>query len=172
MCCVRIWSSETILKERLQCSIHCTILLTSAWCISELGANIAGAKEDEQESGVPSTNSIKSMNAYRNSASTELRSQIENIEEENVRYENKEFFIMFSKSISMPWSGQTKDYKIGICCFSAKHEALRRKSKDWLAQNQDNVSEWGDMSIRGLLFQWASTIKIQLSCWSSTMQTS
>ena len=38
-----------------------------------------------------------------------------------------------------PWSGQTKDYKIGICCFSAKHAALRRKSKDWLAQNQDNV---------------------------------
>ena len=29
-------------------------------------------------------------------------------------------------------SGQTKDYKIGICCFSAKHAALRRKSKDWL----------------------------------------
>jgi len=35
--------------------------------------------------------------------------------------------------------GQTKDYKIGICCFSAKHAALRRKSKDWLAQNQKNV---------------------------------
>ena len=35
-----------------------------------------------------------------------------------------------------PRSGQTKDYKIGIiCCFSAKHAALRRKSKDWLAQN-------------------------------------
>ena len=31
-----------------------------------------------------------------------------------------------------PRSGQTKDYKIGICCFSAKHAALRRKSKDWL----------------------------------------
>ena len=30
-------------------------------------------------------------------------------------------------------SGQTKDYTIGICCFSAKHAALRRKSKDWLA---------------------------------------
>jgi hypothetical protein len=29
---------------------------------------------------------------------------------------------------------------IGICCFSAKHAALRRKSKDWLARNQDNVS--------------------------------
>ncbi len=49
--------------------------------------------------------------------------------------------------------GQTKDYKNGICCFSAKHAALRRKSKDWLAQKQDNVSEWGDMSICGLLFQ-------------------
>jgi hypothetical protein len=32
-----------------------------------------------------------------------------------------------------------------------------------LARNQDNVYEWGDISIRGLLFQWASTIKIQLS---------
>jgi hypothetical protein len=30
-----------------------------------------------------------------------------------------------------PQSGQTKDYKIGICCFSTKHAALRRKSKDW-----------------------------------------
>jgi hypothetical protein len=49
--------------------------------------------------------------------------------------------------------GQTKDDKIGICCFSAKHAALRRKSKDWLAQNQDNVSEWGNMSICGLMFQ-------------------
>jgi hypothetical protein len=48
---------------------------------------------------------------------------------------------------------QTNNYKIGICCFSAKHAALRRKSKDWLAWNQDNVSEWGDMSTCGLLFQ-------------------
>ena len=31
-----------------------------------------------------------------------------------------------------PVSGQTNDYKIGICCFSAKHAALRRKSKDCL----------------------------------------
>ena len=50
-------------------------------------------------------------------------------------------------------SGQTEDDKIGICCFSAKHAALRRKSKDWFVQNQDNVPEWGDMSIHGLLFQ-------------------
>ena len=28
---------------------------------------------------------------------------------------------------------QTKDHKIGICCFSAKHAALRSKNKDWLA---------------------------------------
>jgi len=52
-----------------------------------------------------------------------------------------------------PRSGQFKDYNIGICCFSAKHAALGRKSKYLLAWNQDNVSEWGDMSIRGLLFQ-------------------
>jgi hypothetical protein len=39
-----------------------------------------------------------------------------------------------------PRLGQTKDYEIGICCLSAKYAALRKKSKDWLAQNQDNVS--------------------------------
>jgi hypothetical protein len=50
-------------------------------------------------------------------------------------------------------SGQTKDFKIGICCFSTKHAGLRRKSKDWLARNQNNVSEGSDMSHRGLLFQ-------------------
>jgi hypothetical protein len=30
-----------------------------------------------------------------------------------------------------PRSGQTKDHKIGICYFSTKQAALRRKSKDW-----------------------------------------
>jgi hypothetical protein len=50
-------------------------------------------------------------------------------------------------------SSQTKDYKIGICCFSVKHAALRVKSKDWLARNQGGVSEWGDKFIGGLLFQ-------------------
>ena len=59
--------------------------------------------------------------------------------------------------------GQTKDYKIGICCFSAKQAALRRKSKDWLVRNQNNVSEWRDISLCGLLFQLTSTMKIQLS---------
>ena len=32
-------------------------------------------------------------------------------------------------------SCQTKEYRIGICCFSAKNAALRRKNKDWLARN-------------------------------------
>ena len=39
-----------------------------------------------------------------------------------------------------PWPGQSKDFKIGICCFSAKLAALRSKSKDWSAQSQNNVS--------------------------------
>ena len=47
-----------------------------------------------------------------------------------------------------PRSCQSKEYKIGICCFSAKNAALRRKSKDWLARNQNNVSEWSDISTR------------------------
>ena len=52
-----------------------------------------------------------------------------------------------------PRSGQTKDYEMCICCFSAKHTALRRKSKYWLTRNQNNVSEWNEMSTRGLLLQ-------------------
>jgi hypothetical protein len=38
-------------------------------------------------------------------------------------------------------SGQTKDYEIGMCCFSTKHAVLSSWSKDWLARNQNNVSE-------------------------------
>jgi hypothetical protein len=48
---------------------------------------------------------------------------------------------------------QTKDYNIGICCFSAKLAVLRSKNKDWFARNQDNVFEISDMSTRVLLFQ-------------------
>ena len=60
------------------------------------------------------------------------------------------------------------DYKIGICCFSAKHAALRRKSKDLLARNQDNVSKWCDMSFCWLLFPFVRTIqKSNQGCWSS-----
>jgi hypothetical protein len=31
-----------------------------------------------------------------------------------------------------PRSGQTKDYAIGISCFSAKQAVLNRKKRDWL----------------------------------------
>ena len=50
-----------------------------------------------------------------------------------------------------PWSGQTKDCKIGIWCFSARHAALRRKNKDWLARSQDNVPELGDICPRNVV---------------------
>ena len=62
-----------------------------------------------------------------------------------------------------PWSGQAKDYKIGICCFFAEHAALRSKSKDWLTRNQNSVSEWNDISARGLLFQCGIMKKKQLN---------
>jgi len=62
-----------------------------------------------------------------------------------------------------PIPGRVKpDLKIGIDCFSTKHETLRSKNKDCLARSQYNVSEWGDMSFCRLLLQCANTIKIQL----------
>ena len=51
-----------------------------------------------------------------------------------------------------PQSGHTKDYKIDICCFSARQTPSRKKSKYLLARNQDHVSEWGNTSICGLMF--------------------
>jgi hypothetical protein len=51
-----------------------------------------------------------------------------------------------------PRMGEIKDNKISICCFSAKHTALKSKSKYWLARNQVNVSEWSDMSTSELCF--------------------
>ena len=44
-----------------------------------------------------------------------------------------------------------------------KHAALRCKSKDRLARNQDNVSEWSIMSTHGLLFECTRTMKIPQS---------
>ena len=41
-----------------------------------------------------------------------------------------------------PRSGQTKDYKIVCCGFSANRTTLRRKNKNWLARNQYNMFEW------------------------------
>ena len=28
-----------------------------------------------------------------------------------------------------PWLGKTKDYKIGICCFCAKHMCIKEKEQ-------------------------------------------
>jgi hypothetical protein len=41
-----------------------------------------------------------------------------------------------------------ENYKIGMCCFSAMHTALRSKSKD-------NVSECRDLSTHWLFFHKA-----------------
>ena len=62
-------------------------------------------------------------------------------------------------------SGQAKYNKTGCGCFPAcstnEQEQKKRKKKTKLARNQDNVSEWSNMSTHGLLLQYASTIKIQ-----------
>ena len=71
-----------------------------------------------------------------------------------------------------PLLGQTKDYKISVYCFSAKHTSRRIKNKDWLARNQKYVSEWSDMSIRGLLFQELAQHRSNSACLSSTKRTS
>ena len=66
------------------------------------------------------------------------------------------FSVLASSAVNRgfePRSGQTKDYKIDICCVFAKYAALRSKRKDWLARNQNNVSKWNNMATRGLLFQ-------------------
>jgi len=49
----------------------------------------------------------------------------------------------------------SKDYRFGICYFSAKYVPIRAKikSKEWLARNLDDVSEWSNMSTSGILFQ-------------------
>jgi hypothetical protein len=63
-------------------------------------------------------------------------------------------------------SRQTKNYKIVIYCISSKHSSLMSKSKDWLSRNQNNVFECSNKSTSELLFQWVSTVKIQLSVQS------
>ena len=55
-----------------------------------------------------------------------------------------------------PRLGQANDYKIGICCFFAKHIDLRRKSKYCLAQNQNN--EWGHIRMCWSSSKWISSL--------------
>jgi hypothetical protein len=57
--------------------------------------------------------------------------------------------------------GQTKDYIIGICCFSAKHTSLKERAKKcWLVIRIMCASV---ATCHSLLFQWARTILIQVS---------
>jgi len=53
---------------------------------------------------------------------------------------------------SEPWSGQTKYYEFGICCFSVNNTALKSNSKYRLALSQ-SMSMHIDMSTCELMFQ-------------------
>ena len=91
-----------------------------------------------------------------------------NIVKGGVKHQNKTnpflYSFLFENRIKMYNHKRVKP-KTNMCigCFPTKHAALRSKNKDWFAWNQDNVSEWSDISIRGLLWQWDIIIKIQLS---------
>ena len=57
-----------------------------------------------------------------------------------------------------PWSGQTKDYEIGICCFSVKHAALSSNVSEGTTNLRtdcwfSHLSEGGDKSTDRLLIQ-------------------
>jgi hypothetical protein len=71
-----------------------------------------------------------------------------------------------------PRSGQIKDYKIGNTASLLSTLELRRKSNGWLTLSHDNVSDWSNKSVCGLLFKLINTIKHILACWSSTKLTS
>ena len=46
-----------------------------------------------------------------------------------------------------------KTKTIKLVFVASKRTALMSKGKDWLAWNKDNLSEWSNMSTRGLLRQ-------------------
>ena len=52
-----------------------------------------------------------------------------------------------------PQSGQTKDYEIGICCFSSKHAALRERATTGWHGIRIMCLSGIDLSILGLLLQ-------------------
>ena len=53
----------------------------------------------------------------------------------------------------MSRSGQIKDYIIGVYCLFTKHAALNGKIENRLARNLKIVSDYSDMSTRGLMFK-------------------
>jgi hypothetical protein len=52
-----------------------------------------------------------------------------------------------------PRLGQIKDCKIGICCFSTKHTALRGKSKDWFIRQRQLRNMFGQATASTNVFQ-------------------
>jgi hypothetical protein len=54
----------------------------------------------------------------------------------------------------VPWSGQTKNFAIGIYCFFTKHAALRSKSKDLPIQQFFSYIKliFNEMMMRSTLF--------------------
>ena len=59
-----------------------------------------------------------------------------------MKMKNKKNAVMYVSMESSKLSpDQNKDFKIEIWCFFPKHATLKSKSKNWLTQNQDNVSE-------------------------------
>jgi hypothetical protein len=65
-------------------------------------------------------------------------------------------------------SGQSREYKIGIGCFSAKHTTLKGNGKYLLSRNQDNMSEWSDMSTHKSVVSVCYHYKNPTPCWSCT----
>ena len=53
-------------------------------------------------------------------------------------------------------SGQTKDYKIDICCFFVKHAVFRSKNRDWFMCPSEVTCLLEDCCF----IELASTIKI------------
>jgi hypothetical protein len=59
-----------------------------------------------------------------------------------------------------PLQNLPHQYRTHIYQNHPQARSVKEKSKDWLARNLDNVSVWGDMSIRGLS---ELALKIQLN---------
>ena len=52
----------------------------------------------------------------------------------------------FPKVTFVPWLSQPNYFKIDTCCFLVQCLSLLGYCKDWLAQNQDNETEWDSRS--------------------------
>ena len=58
---------------------------------------------------------------------------------------------------------QVKPKTMKLVCVASTQSTQHYRERAKTVWNQDNVSKWRDMSTCWLLFQWASTMKIQLS---------